>query len=152
MNLHSLSIIIQIAQPQCGYRGTVLADVSWKSIRIITINCTGCNFIATKNNVKKINSVVKEYILYWNSYKSSVRTSTDIQRIMCGKLTVPPVSKKGPSIFLREITQQKEMENDVDMANSYSLATILHGRWATSNPWQDASKLLCLTKISDTEF
>lgn len=47
---------------------------------------------------------------------------------MCGKLTVPPVSKKGTSIFGREITQQKEMENDVDIINSYSLATILYVR------------------------
>lgn len=38
--------------------------------------------------------MVKEYILFWNSYKSSIRTSTEIQRKMCVKLTVPPCKQK----------------------------------------------------------
>lgn len=72
--------------------------------------------------------MVKEYILFWNSYKSSIRTSTEIQRKICVNLTVPPVSKKGTPIFGREITQEKETENDVDMINSYLVATILYAR------------------------
>lgn len=37
----------------------------------------------------------KNIFLHWNSYKTSIRTSTEIQRTMCAKLTISTRKQKG---------------------------------------------------------
>lgn len=93
--------------------------------------------------------MVKKYFLYWNSHKTSIRTSTEIQRIMSVKLTDPPVSKKDTSLFGREITTKRHGKlcwyDQLLPACYKSLCQV-------SCPREDASELLCLTQTRDMEF